>query len=917
MAPAKAVAWLILISIIDLVASQKQVASFEYRKICRSIHCKSIPELMKLRNCTVVLGTVTITLESTTKEDFRNISFPELREVTGYMIVYRVFGLASVGNLFPNLVRVRGETLVSNFALIIYEVPHLVDIGLYNLLKVDRGGVILYGGVSTCYMDSINWELITNGRHVILSTDTFPYCNNVCRCSPNAAANFCWNNKKCQRFLEGPEAEECHDQCFGCRKTNASRCSLCRNYTYKGQCLPECPNGTIVIAINKYCVTENECKELGGWSWKNFCTFDCPQNYIKWDTPTGTTCTRCDTCKKTCQSLYLQTIQFIQLAENCVYINGSLTIHIRSFLPQELEEMRRYLSGIQEVSDYVFIYGSITVTSFDFLPSLKKIGGNNLYDGKYSLVVAAMPNLQMLFPPNVTDNLDVHNGTVSFHNNPVLCMNQIDKLKERFPISPSELDIPHGLNGYSGGCNEVSLKLNVKVKNETFAVVSFNRLDKNTSYSILYVRIPVGEQSTIVPEGCSDSDWHVINIPSSKLKNGRVYIDMPSLRPASSYALCIESYTPIPLRLARSSIVNFDTAVGKPEPPFITELVAASSQAVVIRWVDHVDYRSHIDHYELVVSIIEITAENIAARDHCVKVVEDSEDTDYSRHAVVMRPPKNYEKGCESMCGILSTVTVGAMAEDYFDICSTLQSGCDEHDDSIHLTNSSFGIYISTLVLNISIPRSYYEIEKLAPFRDYRFKLRACTKNKCSRFSSSSVRTLRLNGADIPHITSVIARDSGDIYLRWRPPKVTNGPILAYYVEILPVLPDMEHLVPRIWCIPGNITDLIINFYTAKQYYVRICSKTLGSDYVCSNHRAVAVTSDPKWWWMGFPFAMIIYIGSIITGWMVKIDRRSDEISLVDMTSLYRNESEPPNKVISDPTPLYPPLGEIDLLSLE
>ena len=53
------------------------------------IEIKSYLELVQLRNCTVVEGSLNIALF---KEDISKVSFPKLVEVTGYIIIYRVQG---------------------------------------------------------------------------------------------------------------------------------------------------------------------------------------------------------------------------------------------------------------------------------------------------------------------------------------------------------------------------------------------------------------------------------------------------------------------------------------------------------------------------------------------------------------------------------------------------------------------------------------------------------------------------------------------------------------------------------------------------------------------------------------------------------------------------------------------------------
>lgn len=49
-------------------------------------------------------------------------------EITGYLLFFRVFGLKSLSNLFPNLAVIRGERLKSHYALIIYEMTDLTEV---------------------------------------------------------------------------------------------------------------------------------------------------------------------------------------------------------------------------------------------------------------------------------------------------------------------------------------------------------------------------------------------------------------------------------------------------------------------------------------------------------------------------------------------------------------------------------------------------------------------------------------------------------------------------------------------------------------------------------------------------------------------------------------------------------------------
>lgn len=616
---------------------------------------------------------------------------------------------------------------------------------------------------------------------------------------------------------------------------------------------------------------------------------------------------------QTCRNLTIQSLSSIQAAENCVYVNGSLTIHIWS-IPRVANELRYYLKNIVEVKDYIHIYSSISLTSLDFLSSLQRIRGQRLFNNKYSLLVYNMHNLQTLFVSNVTQNLKVDRGTLRFYRNPMLCMQEINKLIKLFPTAPTKLDIPQGMNGYSGVCNSVSLHLKIKEMNETSAIATFHPLAKDVHYTVLYVRIPQGINSSVVPESCSDFEWFAINVFDTN--RDIVEVALQHLRPASNYAVCIEQYEPTTRHLSRSNIIKFRTLVGKPEPPFILELVASSSSVIVIRWVDHLDYRTDIIRYELDVILVDILDKYIIARDHCISRDDDLYDIDYSRHAKVMRPPRNYEKGCESMCGVLSSVTIGAMVEDHFEICDTIKD-CDSESD--RPKNYSFNGLIKTLALDINGRKKKYQVGGLSPFRDYKFSLRACTKDACSRSVRDTVRTLHSDIADLPYNMTLSANISGYIFVGWNSPKITNGPILSYTIEVYPNIMneksrDMKYMMLQSWCVPGNITNLIVKSNKATRYFVRVCSSTLVHAYICNDWCKVEVEEtnvddasqehELVWWWSGVLFGIFLCAFSCIVGYKFK-KRSSDTIPLFDATYIHRQESEPPARMLSDFAPVY------------
>ena len=95
--------------------------------VCQSTDIRnSVSMFSQLRGCHVVEGSVQIVLiDNADESDYANISFPELKEITGYLLLYRVNGLRSLGKIFPNLTVIRGNTLFVNYALFVFEMLHL------------------------------------------------------------------------------------------------------------------------------------------------------------------------------------------------------------------------------------------------------------------------------------------------------------------------------------------------------------------------------------------------------------------------------------------------------------------------------------------------------------------------------------------------------------------------------------------------------------------------------------------------------------------------------------------------------------------------------------------------------------------------------------------------------------------------
>jgi insulin receptor len=138
--------------------------------VCNSMDLRfNLGLLEQLRGCRVVEGSVIILLmDDITQDKFVNYSFPELVEITGFLMLYRISGIKSLNDLFPNLAVIRGKELFKDYSLIIYEGINLEEVGLTKLQTIVRGGVRIEKNDYLCFADRIDWQVIApEADHVI------------------------------------------------------------------------------------------------------------------------------------------------------------------------------------------------------------------------------------------------------------------------------------------------------------------------------------------------------------------------------------------------------------------------------------------------------------------------------------------------------------------------------------------------------------------------------------------------------------------------------------------------------------------------------------------------------------------------------------------------------------------------------
>lgn len=153
--------------------------------ICGSIDIRNNPNnLSKLAKCSVIEGSLHIVLiKHATPESYENYTFPNLIEITDYLLVWQVNGLTTLAKMFPNLNVIRGRKLFYNYAFVVFNNPDLKEIGMSNLTKIERGAVKIEKNDNLCFSDTINWDLIAPGRDISRPPQHSIKVSGVCECS--------------------------------------------------------------------------------------------------------------------------------------------------------------------------------------------------------------------------------------------------------------------------------------------------------------------------------------------------------------------------------------------------------------------------------------------------------------------------------------------------------------------------------------------------------------------------------------------------------------------------------------------------------------------------------------------------------------------------------------------------------------
>ncbi|CAH0727470.1 unnamed protein product, partial [Brenthis ino] len=551
--------------------------------VCPSIDIRNNPEYMsKLRDCRVIEGHLSIVLmERATTASFENVSFPELREVTGYILIYRLKGVRNLGDLFPNLSVIRGMQLFKDFALVIFDNEGLESLGLRSLTTIERGAVRIQNNDHLCYVNSIDWSRINvdGPQNNIIRSN---YDTRLCGLCPNAQSRMedqkqsmqcpvdfmrrllCWDDKHCQK-KDCPECGGrvcmadgscCHSTCFGgCDGPLPSDCHVCANFSFRygkeRTCMESCPANTYMLA--RRCVTEEECRTTpppqstaadAGPAIRAYkilnnrsCVYVCPSGYMEKGTIYNATCEPCPPkgCERECMGGKIDSVASAEPFFGCTHVKGTLEITLRASGGNTIAALEGALGSIREIEGSLRIVRSYPLVSLMFLKSLERIRGLTSDNKGQTLYIFNNPNLERLWDwdRNTTNKrrIEITTGKLFIHFNPKLCYDQIKPLQEMTldPMSKfSETEVSQDNNGDQASCFQDTLHLKVHSLLQRVAILTWDMYcmedtRKLLGYSIYYIAAEHNVTLYGQRDACSDT-WNVLDITVDEVRNGTTFI---------------------------------------------------------------------------------------------------------------------------------------------------------------------------------------------------------------------------------------------------------------------------------------------------------------------------------------------------------------------------------------------------------
>ncbi|XP_059726871.1 insulin receptor-related protein isoform X2 [Haemorhous mexicanus] len=603
-----------------------------------------VSQLRKLENCSIIEGNLQILLMFTTgAEDFRGLSFPRLLMITEYLLLFRVYGLESLRDLFPNLSVIRGTNLFFSYALVIFEMPHLRDVGLHSLGHILRGSVRIERNQELCHLSTIDWGLLlpdSGDSTYIVGNKLAEECADVCpgildvekpcvQTSVNGQLDYrCWTSSYCQKVCPcgagsacTAAGECCHAECLGgCGRPHDRRaCVACRHFHFNGHCLPSCPPRTYEYEGWR-CVTAEYCASLRKVSdnprdaskfviHQRQCLSECPSGYTR--NESSMFCHKCEgLCPKECK-VGTKTIDSMQAAQElggCTLIEGNLILNIRRGY-NLASELQSSLGLIETITGFLKIKHSFALVSLSFFKNLKLIRGDSMVDGNYTLYVLDNQNLQQLWDWS-HHILSIPVGKMYFAFNPKLCLAEIYRMEEVTGTKgrQNKAEINPRTNGDRASCKTQTLRFISNVTESDRIFLKWERYRPPEyrdllSFIVYYKESPFQNVSEYVgQDACGAQSWNVLDVDLPLSSEQEPGVTLLNLRPWTQYAIFVRAITLTTAEEGRnygaqSEVVYIRTMPAAPTVPRDVISMSNSSSHIVVRWKPPTQRNGNIIYY--------------------------------------------------------------------------------------------------------------------------------------------------------------------------------------------------------------------------------------------------------------------------------------------------------------------------------
>ncbi|KAJ8011510.1 hypothetical protein DPEC_G00058970 [Dallia pectoralis] len=781
--------------------------------ICSSKDIRNnVTNLRSLENCTVIEGHLKIILMFKTKpEDFRGLSYPKLTVITDFLLLFRVYGMESLKDLFPNLTVIRGNNLFFNYALVFFEMLQLRDIGLHSLMNITRGAVRIEKNPDLCYLSTLDWSKILDSME--------------------------------DNYIEANKNErECGDVCPGAAKGKTT----CQQTTINGQ-------------FNERCWTHKHCQRMCPPSCKHrACTKDnqCCHESCLGGCSEPNNISSCVACKNLLHQVCMgqkmvDSVTAAQALRGCTVLNGSIEINLRggNNIAAELEAN---LGQLEEITGYVTIRRSYALVSLSFLRNLRVIRGDTLIDGGYSFYALDNQNLRQLWDWN-KHNLTILQGRMFFQLNIKLCMSEIRRMEEvtgtknRLPKN----DIVSKTNGDQASCENQELKFTqirathdkILIRWEPFWPPDFRDL---LGFMVFYKEAPYKNVTEFDGQDACGSNWVIVDLdPPARATEGKDQAEpgtlILSLKPWTQYAIMVKTQLSASdehqVLGAKSQITYVTTDATKPSVPLDPISSSNSSSQIILKWKPPTDPNGNITHY-LVYCQQQPEASELYKFDYCQKgmklpsrlptkvdsdgeakwnqtedegqggrccacpktekqLKKEAEDSEYRKtfenyiHNEVFEPKPRQRR---SAVGVANSTQPSSLATP-----PTLPEGFATRSPDDEEGNTVESVKIRLMVL----AKESTVISDLRHFTSYQIDVMACNHptdpSRCSMAAFVSARTLPEDKAD--DILGVISAEVFEytVHIEWQEPKAPNGMIILYEVNYkrLEDTEEMHHCVSR------------------------------------------------------------------------------------------------------------------------